>query len=82
MNNFAFAHLLKYSWTLLAAPYSFGNAFHCMPVRNTKKIPANTWRGGKGFLPPPGFRVKCCANNPAKGYNLLPMFNPQDYGDR
>jgi len=23
------------------------------------------------------FIVKCCANNPAKGYNLLPKYNPQ-----
>jgi hypothetical protein len=56
MNNPACAHSLKYSWTLLAAPYSLGNAFHWMPVRNTKKIAANTCRGGSGFLPPPGFR--------------------------
>jgi len=24
------------------------------------------------------FIVKCCANNPDKGYNLLPKFNPKD----
>jgi hypothetical protein len=33
---------LKYSWTLLAAPNSFGSTFHWIPVRNTKKIAANT----------------------------------------
>ena len=28
------------------------------------------------------FIVKCCANNPAKGYNLLPKYNPQDCDGR
>jgi len=55
MNNPACAHLLKYLWTLLAALHSFGNAFHWMPVRNTKKIAASTCRGGSGFLPPAWF---------------------------
>jgi hypothetical protein len=55
MNNPACAHLLKYSWTLLAQPYSLGNAFHWMPERNTKKIASNTCRGRYGFPATAGF---------------------------
>ena len=50
-------HSRKYACTELALPYSFGNAFHWQPVRNTYTIASNTLRGGSRFRPPPGRRL-------------------------
>ena len=50
-------HSKKYLWTELALPNSlFGKAFHWHPVRSTKVIASNTFRGSIRFRPPPGRR--------------------------
>jgi hypothetical protein len=47
----------KYLWMELALPNcSLGKAFHWHPVRSTYTMPANIFRAGRGFRPPPGFR--------------------------
>jgi len=50
-------HSKKYLWMELALPNSlFGKAFHWHPVRSTKIMPSNTFRGSIRFRPPPGRR--------------------------
>ena len=52
------SHILKYAWIELGLPKtSLGNAFHCMPVRNTYTMAEKTIRKSRGFLPPPALRL-------------------------